>query len=261
MSEYLHAEIDLREVARLEHQAAFFADFILHDCDLQAGQYVLDLASGVGAMTAQLADGFPGIRLFGVDAQLPSLRVAQANHSIAAYTQADGFHLPFRDESFDFVHCSWLLLHVHSRLKILHEVYRVLKVGGRCQFTEVDHSSLRIIPEYPEVVEVMNALTQWHIDNGGDPYIGRRLGELFQTAGFAEVSARRIGLRGNESESYVLRGFAEVLANVFDSAGDSLGPDVVPKVRIAAAKLRGLQSVEGGAIFYSPVVGRGTRER
>jgi len=42
-------------VSRLEKQARFVAPWSLRDFDAAAGEHILDLATGVGAMAAQLA--------------------------------------------------------------------------------------------------------------------------------------------------------------------------------------------------------------
>ena len=77
MSEYIHGETDAHEIERLEHMAAFAATFILRELNLRPGQRVLDLASGVGAMTEHIAKRHPGIDLFGVDIQMQSLACSQ----------------------------------------------------------------------------------------------------------------------------------------------------------------------------------------
>ena len=259
MPEYIHGDTDSEEIARLEHMATFTANFIFRNFNLRPGQRVLDLACGVGAMTEQLTNRFSGISLFGVDIQLRPLLVAQAEYPIASYLQADGVCLPFCDETFDCVHCSWLLEHVQSPLNVLREIRRVLRVGGQCQFTEVDNSSFKTIPECPEVVEVMSTLNQIQVENGGDPYIGRQLGQLLKEVGFSNVKVLPLNLRGDVSNSFVFRGLTEVFANIFESVEQTLGPKLVPKILIAATWLRALPEVEGSAIFYSPVVGRGTR--
>jgi len=114
MATNIHGATHAREADRLETQAAFVATFSLRDLDPPAGQPVLDLACGVGAMTAQLATQFPTLQLVGVDRQLPALHIAQAQHPIATYLQADATELPFANATFDFVHGSWLLEHLRS---------------------------------------------------------------------------------------------------------------------------------------------------
>jgi len=259
MAEYIHGEIDSKEIERLEHMAPFTADFIFKDFKCHSGMRVLDLGCGIGAMTQQLFNRFPGIDLNGVDIQLQSLCVAQERHPIAFYIHADGAFLPFCDKVFDCVHSSWLLEHVHSPLNILSEVRRVLKIGGQCQFLEVDNSSFKTIPEQPEVVEVMSTLNQIQVESGGDPYIGRRLGQLLKEADFSNVKVIPLNLRGDLSNFYIFQGLTEVFANIFESVEQRLGPKMGPKIIIAAERLRELQVAEGDTIFYSPVIGRGTR--
>jgi hypothetical protein len=146
---------------------------------------------------------------------------------------------------------------VPSPLDILKEVHRVLKIGGQCQFTEVDNSSFGTDPEYPEVLEVMSTLCRIQIENGGDPYIGRQLFQLFRDAGFSGVDVHPLDLRGDESDTFVLKGLTTVFANIFESVEQTLGSEMVSKIRIAASRLRKLPLVKGSAIFYSPVVCRG----
>ena len=137
----------------------------------------------------------------------------------------------------------------------------MLKVGGQCQFLEVDNSSLKTVPEYPEVVGVMSTLNRIQVESGGDPYIGRRLAQLLKEADLSNVKVIPLNLRGDSSNFYVFQGLTKVFANIFESVEQTLGPKMIPKIRIAAARLRGLQVAESDAIFYSPVIGRGTRNR
>jgi SAM-dependent methyltransferase len=259
MREYIHGEMDPRETARLEFQAPFVASFALRGLHLGRGHRVLDLGSGVGAMTAQLAGCFPGIELFAVDVELSALRVAQVNHPIAVYIQADGARQPFRDETFDSVHSSWLLEHVPSPIAVLREIRRVLRAGGQCQFLEVDNSSLRTEPEYPEVLEVIDGLNRAQRDRGGAPFIGRRLWELLGEAGFSQLEIMPVHLRGDASNPVTFHGLTQIFADIFESVVQVLGPAMAPTIQAAAARLRAL-ATEKGAIQYSPVLGRGVRK-
>jgi len=259
MEYYIHGETRSSEISRLDYMAAFAANFILRDLKLFPGQRVLDLACGVGAMTGQLARRFPGIHLFGVDIQFGQLRAAQLNHPIALYVYADAVHLPFRDQIFDCVHCTWVLEHVASPLKILKEARRVLKAGGTCQFTEVDNASFRTTPEYSEVMAVIGGFSQLQTQSLGDPYIGQRLDYLFREAGFSSVEARPEHLRGDASNPFILRSLSTIFADICESVELVLGPQMADTIHIAIARLRALPSAEGGAIYYSPVIVRATR--
>jgi SAM-dependent methyltransferase len=257
MREYIHGKIDANEVARLEFQAPFVASFALRNLRIRPGERVLDLGCGVGAMTAQMASLYPGIALFAVDIDLEPLRVALANHPVAGFVRADGAHLPFGDHAFNCVHSSWLLEHVASPVTVLREVRRVLRPGGQCQFLEVDNSSWRTEPEYPEVLEVISALNQAQCDRGGDPYIGRRLGALLREAGFSRLDASPVHLRGDASNPVAFR-MTHILADIIDSANQALGPTMAPAIRAAAAKLRAM-IVDQDAIQFCPVLGHAIR--
>jgi len=259
MREYIHGDFDPRETARLEFHATFVERFALRDLRLDRGQLVLDLGCGVGAMTARLAECFPGIGLFAVDVGRSALRMAHANHPVAAYIQADRAALPFQDEAFDCVRASWLLEHVESPVTILRGVRRVLRVGGQCQFLEVDNSTLRTTPEYPEVLEVVHALNRAQCDRGGDPHIGRRLAELLREAGCSQLEVMPVPLCGTPSNPSVFHSVTRVFADIFESVAQTLGPTMAPRIQAAAARLRALP-VDEGTIHYAPVLGRGVRK-
>ena len=260
MSAYIHGQNSVHEVARLEYMAAFTAPFMLRDLALHAGQRVLDLGCGVGAMTQQLANYFDGLHLFGVDIQRGSLATAQANHPMVGYTLADAARLPYQAQVFSFVHSSWLLEHVPSPLAVLHEVRRVLKPNGQCQFTEVDNASFQTTPEYPEVSAVLETLNRIERETGsGDPYIGQHLGAYFEKAGFARVDVHAQQLIGDASHPAVFAALIEVFAAILESVESTLGIATAPTLRQAVARLRALPSTEGSAICYAPVIARAMR--
>lgn len=51
--------------------------------------------------------------------------------------KAFGENLPFKDNSIDFVICNGVLAHVKEPVKIVNEIYRVLKPGGRAYIATV----------------------------------------------------------------------------------------------------------------------------
>lgn len=97
----------------------------------------LDLGTGPGYLTVELARCRPGLRVVGLD--LAAHMVEKARR-YAAWTQldgralwpqGDGHRLPFADGTFDLVFSSFALHHWDDPLRILDEIARVLKPGGR----------------------------------------------------------------------------------------------------------------------------------
>jgi ubiquinone/menaquinone biosynthesis C-methylase UbiE len=223
------------------------------------GDVVLDLATGVGAMAAQLKKYFPKITLFGVDLRESQLKTAKARHPIAHYAQANGARLPFRDATFDRVHCSWLLEHIPTPpgpVAILREVRRVLKPDGLCHFIEVDNSTWRTVPEIPDITAVMNALNDAQLIGGGDPFVGQKLPALFKDAGFTRVTTRQSKLYGTPEEPVFMQAFIDEFAEIFESLDEALPPEEAKRAQRAAAALRNLIKVPNSELHYSGVIAR-----
>lgn len=259
MSDYIHGGTDEREVERLIKQAAFVAPFTLTDFPVRGGDVVLDLATGVGAMAAQLTKYFPKISLFGVDLRASQLRTAKRRHPIAHYAQANGARLPFRDQTFDRVHCSWLLEHIPTPpgpVAILKEVRRVLKPEGLCHFIEVDNSTWRTVPEVPDITAVMKSLNDAQLKGGGDPFIGKKLPELFKQAGFTRVTTRPSVLFGTPKEPAFMQAFIDEFAEIFESLDEALAPEDAKRAQRAAASLRNLINIPGSELHYRGVIAR-----
>jgi ubiquinone/menaquinone biosynthesis C-methylase UbiE len=260
MGEYIHGPTGSQEVARLEHQAVFIGERALRGFSAQAGDRVLDLGAGVGAMSAQLLRLFPGIQLVGLDRQRSSLQAAQVNHPEALYVLGDAMDLPFADEAFDHVHGSWIIEHVPDPVAALREVRRVLRIGGTCRFLEVDNASLRTVPEYPEVVTAITALNETQVaTHAGDPFIGQRLGALLSAAGFSHVDVRSLPVTGTEEDQTHYRDFSRVFVEIFESVEGLLGPAMAPTIRAAAERIRSLPDIPGSELHYTPVVASAMR--
>ena len=250
MAGYIHGDTDPREVARLEKQARFCAPMTLDGLAAAPGMRVLDLATGVGAMAGEIAARWPGARLTGVDLSMNQLRTARANHPGIHYAQADGKRLPFRDGTFERVHCSWMLEHVPRPVEVLREVRRVLTANGSAHFVEVDNASLRTTPPCPEVDRVMAALRAAQERAGGDPYVGRRLAALFAEAGFTRVAVRPADLHGDHRDPSQFRAIVEEFAEIFESVTEALGPEQASLPQRAAKQIRGLLDQPGADIYY-----------
>lgn len=258
-TDYIHGSTDSREIARLEKQAEFVAPWSLVHFDASKGMHILDLGTGIGAMADQLAKRYPGTKITGLDRSEAQLAVARARHPVATYVQGDATAMPFGDANFDRVHASWLLEHVPDPLAVLREVHRVLRPGGVAYFVEVDNSTLRLEPPVAIVTEVMNLINAAQLSAGGDPFIGKKLGRLFEKTGFIDVQARPLPLVGDETDPVFYRAFVEEFAGIFESVDETLSPELSARIHEAAVRLRAMPSHGSGAIHYAPVIARAVR--
>lgn len=256
---YVHGGTDAREVARLEKQADFTSSFTFSTLDLQPGQRVLDLATGVGAMGSRLLRACPGLRLVGVDLSATQLAAARKNHPQLCVLRGDATRLPFPDATFERVHCSWLLEHVPSPVAVLKEVRRVLRPGGFCHFIEVDNATFRITPDAPAAVEVLGRLNEAQQRGGGDPFVGRVLERELKHAGFGRFELERRELVGDETNPKFFQAFVDEFAEIFEGLDESLGVEALPLIARAIAELRRLPTLPGGSIRYTPTIARAWR--
>jgi SAM-dependent methyltransferase len=111
--------------------------------DLHAGDRVLDLGSGAGDFTAEIASA--GFEVVGVDVAEAAISRARSRHPELDFRVApiDG-PLPLEDGAFDLVWASEVIEHVTDTARWLSEVRRVLRPGGRLLLTTPSHGRARV---------------------------------------------------------------------------------------------------------------------
>jgi demethylmenaquinone methyltransferase/2-methoxy-6-polyprenyl-1,4-benzoquinol methylase len=90
---------------------------------------ILDVATGSGALAAEIRRVVPNASLFGVDFCLPMLHLAR-RRGLEYLLVADGLALPFRNQVFDVVTIAFGLRNMASLGAALREMARVLRPGG-----------------------------------------------------------------------------------------------------------------------------------
>lgn len=111
---------------------------------------VLDVGCGTGEITARLAGKFSQATITGVDleeAHLARARIRCASFgSRVRFEQGDALALPFPDATFDLVVCRHLIQAVPDAARVLAEIRRVLRPGGRLHLIAEDYGMLHCHP-------------------------------------------------------------------------------------------------------------------
>lgn len=126
---------------------------------------ILDIGCGLGDTTLMLNERFPNSAIKGLDDDASLIETAteekSLSHSSLNFVCADALHLPFEDNSFDFVFTRYCLHHLASAIDGLKEMKRVCKSGGIILAHEPDINSTVSYPEswaYQKHKEYLNLL-------------------------------------------------------------------------------------------------------
>ena len=130
----------------------YFAEMkvkLLRPFESNSNLQILDVGCGDGTTEYFMHQYFPKWVLKGIDVSGESIKEAhQKNIEAAVFKVYDGTHIPERDNSIDVVFIAGVLHHVayELHLKMMQEVHRVLKLGGRLYLFE--HNPLNPVTKY-----------------------------------------------------------------------------------------------------------------
>ena len=151
--------------------------------NLLRAQRVLDVGSGTGVLTEELAERTQG-QVFGVDLDPGMVGFSRERGGKALYRSGDAHDLAFRDGWFDLVVCHFLLLWCADAARVAREMVRVARPGGTVVIcAEPDYGGRIDYPDLPLARWQSLALRQ----EGADPQLGRKLRSLFALPGVRQV--------------------------------------------------------------------------
>jgi len=135
---------------------------------LKPGARVLEVAPGPGYVTIEIAR-LGDYLVSGLDISHTFVRIAAENARKAGvsidFQHGDAAHMPFPDESFDFVLCRAAFKNFSDPVGALNEIYRVLVDGGQASIVDLrkDASHADIDEEVAGMhTSALNAmLTRW----------------------------------------------------------------------------------------------------
>ncbi|HUQ23212.1 MAG TPA: methyltransferase domain-containing protein [Gaiellaceae bacterium] len=119
--------------------AAQLADF----AGVQAGQRVVDVGCGPGALTGELVRRVGGDLVAAVDPSEPFVAAARARHPSVEVQLASAEELPFEDEAFDVALAQLVVHFMADPVAGLREMARVTRVGGVVAACVWDHAGDR----------------------------------------------------------------------------------------------------------------------
>ena len=189
---------DVDETDRLRRQADELrpdSAQLLDRVGIGPGWSAVDLGCGPRGILELLSERVaPGGRVVGVD--------ADTAHAALAQQLVDERQLPSVDivvgdarstglpaDSFDLIHCRTLLITVPEPEAVVAEMVRLARPGGVVAAMEPDTEYSMCYPPSPAFDRIGEIFRITFMRNGADPWIGRRLPELFRQAGLVDVQA------------------------------------------------------------------------
>jgi len=110
----------------------------------EKGGSVLDVATGPGYFCIELAR-LSNPRIIGIDISNDLVEIAHTNARTAGvevrFLQANASAMPFPDDVFDLVFCSWSIKNFMEPTRVLNEMYRVLRRGGAALVVDLNRNA------------------------------------------------------------------------------------------------------------------------
>lgn len=177
------------------------------ELNLKPGDVVLDLGCGPGLWTHLLAEKVkPNGRVVGLDFSPDLINYAVENlekdplSNIIEFRKDDFHDASFDNDTFDLVFFSNCFAYVSDHFKIIEEMKRVTKNGGRIAAKDFDGGLFIVHPIEPQLsLKILTAAAQALKENPLEPpfdnFTGRKLHGLFLRAGLKDVSTKSYAIQ------------------------------------------------------------------
>jgi ubiquinone/menaquinone biosynthesis C-methylase UbiE len=189
---------DPEETDRLRRQADELrpeSAQLLDRVGIGPGWSAVDLGCGPRGILELLSERVaPGGRVVGVDADTAHTALAQRlvedrRLPSVEIVVGDARDTGLPPDSFDLVHCRTLLVNVPEPEAVVAEMVRVARPGRVVATMEPDTEYSICYPPSPAFDRIGEIFRLTASRNGADPWIGRRVPELFRDAGLVDVEA------------------------------------------------------------------------
>ncbi len=151
----------------------------------RTGMTALDVGCGPGLVMELLS---PWLEVTGADID-PEMVRRTCNKGMRAVV-GDAMDLPFHDQSFDVVYCSFTMIWVRDPQRAIGEMARLARSSVVC-LAEPDYGGRVCFPE--EVAELDAALIGSLQEEGADPLVGGKIASMMERAGLEVESGVHSG--------------------------------------------------------------------
>lgn len=193
---YIHGSKP-REQRRLSNLNDLLNQDCLRELALTGIEAVLDVGSGLGQFTRAMARAVqPKGRVVGIERDSKQLAAARRQARAAQeadlveWRAGDALALPLKKTEwgrFDVAHARFVLEHVREPKRVVEQMVRAVRPGGRIVLADDDHQVLRLWPAPRGFAEIWQAYIRAYDHLGCDPFVGRRLIALLHQAGARPV--------------------------------------------------------------------------
>lgn len=221
---------------------------------------VLDAGCGTGEISARLAEFFPRARVLGVDILDHHLELARERHARfgerLAFEHRSVFELGLPDAAFDLTVCRHVIQSIPHVDRVLAELVRVTKPGGRLHLIAEDYDMIhfqRVVPDPREFWH--EAPAQFTEKGGSNLFIGRDTAPMLAGMGLLDVRVDYVVVD-------TLRVPRETFAAIFEAWRDGYAKPVSELTRFGLeqvlayfdAMIANIRDPNGYAVWHVPVV-------
>lgn len=206
-----------KEVQRLELQHRMMAGMVerwVRDAGVEGREW-LDLGCGPGHDTALLCR-LGGKKVVGMDINPELLEQAKESYSeefqgVVSFQEGSASNIPLEDSSVDMVLVKLVLQHVvgEAREKVVSELFRVLKPGGKVLIVDVDDSNGSFVAPEPEGLrQALDLFMKTLQENEGSEFgandrrVAKKLTPTLRKVGFSKVQLRTDSVVGGADEEF-----------------------------------------------------------
>jgi ubiquinone/menaquinone biosynthesis C-methylase UbiE len=193
---YIHGT-SASEQERLTALNDLINEACLRELQLRGGERILDVGSGLMQFSRAMAR-HSGSRGLVIAIESNPAQIAEARRQaleagedrLVDLRQGDAYEFPLTREewgTFDLVHARFLLEHLQDPARVVAQMNRAARPGGRIVLADDDHDTLRLTPESPAFDRLWRAYIHTYESAGCDPFIGRHLVGLLHDAGARSI--------------------------------------------------------------------------